>query len=62
MALKINKVVYSCNLLPIIGAFISKNTDPFTGKCSQFIENSGVGLLGLCADSEEIELFSSKAI
>jgi len=59
---KIYKIRYSCNLLPLIGGHLSKTKDIFSDKEEQIIENRDINLLELCASSDEIELFSAKAV
>lgn len=48
--------------MPSIGSYISKTKNPFTGKIDTVIENPDINLMDLCAQSDEIELFTAKAV
>ena len=60
---KVYKIKYSLNMLPQIGAYVNKQTDPYTFKVSEELTNVSDNLLDLCANQDdELEMFESESL
>ena len=60
--LKIFKIKYKVNLLPIIGAYYYKEDNPYTKEKIREVRNEDINFLGVCCESDELELFSAESI
>jgi hypothetical protein len=50
---KIYKIRYSVNFLPILGAYVNKQTNPYTKEVTREVNNADVNILGLfCSDGQ----------
>ena len=56
------KIKYSINMLPYIGMYLHKSTDPYTKEETREMANEDVNLLGLCSESDELEMFGSESL
>ena len=56
------KIKYSINMLPYIGMYLHKSTDPYTKEETREMANEDVKLLGLCSESDELEMFGSESL
>ena len=59
---KVYKIKYSINMLPYIGMYLHKATDPYTKEETREMANEDVNLLGLCSESDELEMFGSESL
>lgn len=59
---KVYKIKYSINMLPYIGTYLLKEEDPYTKKETRTMANEDVNLLGLCTESDELEMFASESL
>jgi len=49
---KIYKVKYTINLMPMLGAYITNDYNPYTKKTTSTVSNEDVNILSMCAESD----------
>lgn len=54
---KIYKIRYSVNFLPILGAYVDKQTDPYTKEVTRKVNNADVNILGLFCECGQLDWF-----
>lgn len=59
---KVYKIQYSVNLLPILGEHILAETDARSGKKKLTFCNTDINFMGLCTESEELDIFETETI
>lgn len=59
---KVYKIKYSVNMLPYIGTYLHKTMDPYTKEETRTMANEDVNLLGICSESDELQMFASESL
>ena len=59
---KIYKINYSINMMPMIGTFIDKQHNLYTGETTKEVANGDINVLGVCTESDELDMFSCQPV
>ena len=54
---KVYKIKYTVNMLPFIGKYLHKQTNPYTKEETREMANTDVNFLALCCESEDLDIF-----
>ena len=49
-------------MLPFIGKYLHKQTNPYTGEETREMANTDVNFLALCCESEDLNIFQSQSL